>query len=111
MRILYEFNRLAITNPLRVPLFLSDTKPSHTSAKSANLLFETSSVNCKFFYHKREKKDIDLPTAPGILHCRTASVAIPTVNKIGYAFLFVPLKPIARKTPVKPNVKIAIGLH
>jgi hypothetical protein len=111
VRILDEFNQLATTNRLGVRLIRSDTKPSYTSAKGANVLFETSGGDCKFFDHKGDEQHMVLPTGPGRLHGRTASVTIPTVNKIGWAFVFVPLNPIAGKTPVGPNVKMAIGLH
>jgi hypothetical protein len=111
VRMLDEFNQLASANRLGVRVVRNDTEPSFTSAKGANVLFETSIGDCKFFDHKGAEQHMFLQTGPGILHGKTASITIPTVNKIGWAFVFVPANPIAGKTPVGPNVKMAIGLH
>jgi hypothetical protein len=110
-RILDEFNRLATVNRLGVRLVRNDTKPSHTSATGASVLFETSNGDCKFFDHTGKEQHEVLKTGPGRLHGLTAAVTVPPLNKIGWAFVFVPLNPIAGKTPVGPNVKMAIGLH
>jgi hypothetical protein len=111
VKILEEFNRLASTNLFGVRLVRSVKRPSFTSADGANVLFEASTGDCRFFDHKGDEQHEVLRTEPGRLHGFTASVTIPTVDKIGWAFVFVPLNPIAGTTPVGSHVKMAIGLH
>jgi len=111
VRMLDEFNRLASTNRLGVRVVRHDTEPSFTSAKGANVLFEASIGDCKFFDHKGEEQHHFLQTGSGKLHGFTASITIPRINKVAWAFVFVPANPIAGTTPVGPNVKMAIGLH
>jgi hypothetical protein len=111
VQILDEFNRLASTNLFGVRLVRSNKKPSFTSADGANVLFEASTGDCKFFDHNGDEKHEVLRVQPNLLHGFTASITIPTVNKVGWAFVFVPLNPIAGTTPVGPKVKMSIGLH
>jgi hypothetical protein len=110
-RILDEFNLLANTNLLGVRLVRSDKKPSFTSADGANVLFEASANECKFFDHNGNEQTATLRNERNRLHGLTATVRIPAVNKIGWAFSFMPLNPVVGKMPAGPNVKMAIGLH
>jgi len=109
-RILDEFNRLAGTNTLGVRLVRINTKPS-PSGKGANVLFEASHGDCKFFNHKGGEEHASINVGPGSLKGITAPITVPAANKLGWAFIFVPINPAVSTRLVGTNVRMEIGLH
>jgi hypothetical protein len=112
LRVLNEWNAISNETKLGVTLVRSNDPPAK-DGRGANVRFDATPSEGRFFNHAGLDLTTKLDTRPGHVNGRCARPTLTRSDgdRTWKAFVFVPANPISDDKPVGDNVKIAIALH